>query len=86
MTDLSNLKPKQIVSFLKFVGAVFKEKDTFEQLPENEVYNPNRNFLCLALTNIYAPIVERYSNIVIDNEKEKSALFNEIFRLTLNLL
>lgn len=40
----------------------------------------------LALTKIYTPIVEGYSNINLDDEKEKSKLFNEIFRLTLNLL
>ena len=33
MTDLSNQQAKQIVSFLKFVGAVLKQKDSFGYLP-----------------------------------------------------
>jgi hypothetical protein len=80
------LRPQQLVSFFKFVGAAFKERNSFEQLDESDAYNPNRNFLCLSLSQIYAPIVENYLNLNITSEKEKSALVNEIFRLTLTLL
>lgn len=68
------------------MGTVFKQKDSFEKLPENEVFIPTRNFLSVALQIIYVPIVENYSNVNIVREKEKSALFNEVFRLALNLL
>jgi len=57
MTDFNAFKTQQLISFFRFIKAAFKQEDPFSSLSENDIYVPERNFLCTALSQVYSPIV-----------------------------
>lgn len=55
--------------FINLIRAVFKLDDPFGLFPTNDAFNTDRNLLCLALSNIYVPLVREFSSIQFTSEK-----------------